>query len=55
MTEELTTVEDKVLELLSTLHTFNHLTEDIVKRIGAAFRLDTFELCKKNGITYDLG
>jgi hypothetical protein len=43
-----------VIILLYELHTFNKLDKRIVSAISRAFNVDAEEICKKDGITYNV-
>lgn len=48
------TEEDIVLDTLYYLHAYGELTEDIVDRMSIDNEVNCRELCKTNGITYEL-
>lgn len=46
--------EDKLIELLETLHAFNKLDQRMIDIIARVFELDNIDdLIKDNGITYN--
>jgi len=47
-------MEEQVVNILKNFHAFNKLTEDIVERLSDATGFDCKELCKGEGIIYDL-
>jgi len=47
-------LKQTVINLLYDLHAFQVFNDRIVKIIEIHFELDTFELCKQEGITYNI-
>ena len=47
--------EDKLIELLETLHAFNKLDQRVIDIISTVFEIDNIDqICKENGITYNI-
>jgi len=42
----------EIIQLLSDLAAYNKLDKRIVQIISDVFKVDAFEICKANGITY---
>lgn len=41
-----------IVDLLYDLHTMNLLNSYVLKSISLRFKIDAYELCDENGITY---
>jgi hypothetical protein len=47
-------MEEQIIKLLSDLAAFNKLDQRIVQIISNAFKVDAKQICKNNGITYNI-
>jgi hypothetical protein len=47
-------LKQNVINLLYDLHAFNLLNDRMVKLIGINLEVDAEELCRQEGITYDI-
>ncbi len=48
-------MKQKILDLIKSLHAFQKLDDRVLRVISNVFKVDAFEICKENGITYDIG